>query len=1574
MAKQKEEGMISKKWALLILVLIANIATAGPAEEEKITDGLLADIPIFTAQFYEQNIETPAPVWDTNRVYAGSSSNLTRKVAIGRYFKGATDDTLRVITVQSGGTRNLVIATDTTSTGFGKEKFRIEEPYTFSGGTPHPVVVGDIDGDAYTDIVAAMSATPYLVIWFEWDGAAWAARDSFAVNAAVYGLTIGDANNNGNANELLVPIYSATGGYAVMHAVWTGTAWDTTRILFSQPTYPRDVVIADIRPDLAGNEFYVSGTSAIGMAYWNGASWDTSTVATSLASTVYGIDAGDVDGNLGGTELVGVHSSSTYQISVWNWDGAAWQGRAWQWSSSSIGSYNDIAIGDILTDHPGNEVVVTGASTTQYPAAFWIAANGSGWVSMLPKPVASQTQYGVAIGDINRFRSMNEEFVLTGYGTIVEVEQYDFVNDVGASWVMMHNPTSIINLQDTITVGIFNSGSAAQSGFSVGYRFKTSPATGSVTYTGTLASGAIDSVKIPVTMNFLGWDTLYVYTNLTGDAYNANDTTICHIEVYDESTKVASGFNVLDFPPQDWTATILTGTYNWARYDNPTYPSAGVLEGYAVAGYRSYSAADGSMARLRSHQFNIGPTPKKIMLRFYMYGDTGDPTNHDSIFVQYSLDDVTWTTVAGFDRVDTVNSWRVFDVEVGDFAANMDLYVGFLAWSDYGNYMYIDSVRFYATTATAAMTDAGVMSITPFPTPIIELDTLEVTVTIRNYGLNVLTTTPVFYTLGGADTTTETWTGSLMIGQTEDFTFATEFVPQASGGLTLYAGTKLPGDQVPANDTTSIAFTVCPFSNVPPYTKDFEEEWSNSTNPPFCGWAIIDGGTETPNIVNNNDWHRYYYSTTSSNVARIYFSPVEWSDDWLISPRFDCSNAGGSYTLSYWHLYNDFTTARLDSGRVMVSTNGGANWQTVAIYSNADSSGTETFDITSLVAGQSNVKVGFHYVANDEYYWYIDDFVLDFAADTTGPAIAFIEQPENTYLTGPYSVVAEITDGSGILADTLYYIVDDVVTKVSHTSVAGDTFSYEIPTQVPGTVVEYYVGAVDNLSNGSASGRYSFWVLSPMAPSDLEVAGLADSTVQLAWLPPGEELSYHGSVSYFWWSYTGDMMATQFTPQHTPCRLEAAAITFYVVQDTFAFYVWDDDGSGNPGTPLYVDTVINTQVYPNPEIFDLSAADIVVDGDFHVGIFWTGDSTPLPVTDGGANTTRSKYNEGSGWLPRGYDWSISAVVSYIPPTTEGFASARHVGKSVVPVSAGRTKLGDEVAESYQLSRGLVEPVDFAAVGPGLLERILGISNFEVERGEVQGGPYTSLGTTSQSPYVDNTIADETRYYYVVKANYTLPDTVSYYSNEVTIGVDFTPPAYANTTYDSLVAGPWVVSTDITDWIGLAYDSLGYRADGGAFAYVDRDSVSGNTYYYTIPSYPSYTLIEFYLFSQDSSWMQNVGQDPLTGYYAFTVTGIAELKLGLIPDRVFLSQNRPNPFSQMTMVEYGVPRNMHVSISVYNAVGQRVKTLVDEVKAPGYYAVGWQGTDDLGRRLAEGIYFMRITTDELKETKKIIHVR
>ncbi|UCD06278.1 MAG: T9SS type A sorting domain-containing protein [candidate division WOR-3 bacterium] len=1555
---------------LIVLLLMITIVSSVWAEKQGDTD----------IQWYDGGYFGTRANWSNVKLYDGTAT--LRDIIIGTKIKGATDDTIRLFSVSSASPRNVMLMTDTSTSSTTPIENRWSADTLYQPGTGfYSAAIGDVDRDGDNDLVFGRTSSPYNMLWKYWTGTGWNTDDTIITYNPTYGyiydIKIGDANNDGYADEIIY-----TNRYAVMRAYWNGASWDTLRLWAGNGTTCYGVAIGDFDASHAGNEIVAvtygpTGSAEVMEIMWNSVSstWDTYQILMAPVDfNMYAVEIGDFDASHPGNEIaIGCGGTLTDDygsiIEVYG-SGTSWSYRAC-YTPPAYQYIYEIDVGDCLDANPGDEIVFV-TSTSPYEVRV-IYGSGTTWYDeALFSP--GGTSYGVDVGDVDQYRTANDEIAIAGYYDIYEAEQVWYTNDLGVNWARLHNPTSIINLQDTITVSISNSGTAAQSGFSIGYSFQTNPASGSVVYSGTLAPATMDSVKIPITFNTLGWDTLYVYTMLGGDENPANDTAILHMEVYDDSTVAASGFNVLNFPPQEWTATMLSGTYNWARYTSPTLPTAPVLEGYAVAGYNSYSAPVGAMARLRTHQFNIGPTPKKVMLRFYMFGDDGYATYYDSLYVGYSFDDVNYTTVAGFARLDTADLWRVFDVEIGDFAANMDLYVGFLAVSQSGYRMYIDSVWIYTTTATAANTDAGVVAITPFSPPIFEGDSLDVTVTVRNFGLNALTSTPVFFTEGGADTTTETWTGSLLIGQTDEFTFSTKYVPSSSGDITLWAGTELSGDQDPSNDTTSMTFAVCPFANVPPYFKDFEESWVNSTSPPLCGWTIIDGGSETPNIINNNDWHKYYYSTITSNVARIYWSPVETSDDWLISPRLDCSSSG-TYTLSYWHYYNDYTTSNLDSGRVLLTTDGGSNWQTIAIYSNADSSGLETFDVTGLVAGQADVKVAFHYVATDEMYWYVDDFRLDFLADTTGPDITWVTLQGNTYGPGPYGVSAVITDASGILADSLYYIVDDVVTAVGNVGVTGDTFAYQMPTQAPGTVIEYYVGAWDNSMNSSASATETFWVLSPMAPTDLTAEGQVDTTVLLEWLPPGEELSYHATLTYYWSSDSGDMVCTQFTPQHTPCKLEAASIMFYQQEDTFAFYVWADDGSGYPGTPLFVDTVINTQTYPNAEVFDLSGENIVVDGDFHIGYEWLGDNTPWICCDAGANTSRSKYNEGSGWLPSGYDFFTTAVVSYIPPTTEGVASRRLVSSSVVrPFSAGQGKISTERAVSHRLTKVVLEPFDGAA-GQSVLEQILGISNFEVERSETQGGPYTSLGTSTMSSFIDSMLVSESQYYYVVKANYTAPDTMSYYSNEVTIDVDFTAPVYANTTYDSLVAGPWSVSTDISEWSGLDYDSLAYRADGGSFSYVSSDSVSGNTYYYTIPSYPSYTLIEFYLFCQDASWLMNTGQDPLTGYYEFTVTGISENNLiGMIPDHVFLSQNRPNPFSQLTRIEYGVPQSMHVNISVYNAAGQRVKTLVDENKAPGYHVVNWQGTDNLGRRLADGVYFMRITTDELKETKKIIHVR
>ncbi|MDD4050487.1 MAG: FlgD immunoglobulin-like domain containing protein, partial [candidate division Zixibacteria bacterium] len=73
----------------------------------------------------------------------------------------------------------------------------------------------------------------------------------------------------------------------------------------------------------------------------------------------------------------------------------------------------------------------------------------------------------------------------------------------------------------------------------------------------------------------------------------------------------------------------------------------------------------------------------------------------------------------------------------------------------------------------------------------------------------------------------------------------------------------------------------------------------------------------------------------------------------------------------------------------------------------------------------------------------------------------------------------------------------------------------------------------------------------------------------------------------------------------------------------------------------------------------------------------------------------------------------------------------------------------------------------------------------------------------------------------------------------------------------------------------------------------------------------------------------------------------------------MSQNHPNPFNPTTTIAYSIPEACDVKVMVYNVLGQVVTTLVDEHKAPGEYAVTWDGNDADGRPVASGMYFYQM---------------
>jgi len=86
----------------------------------------------------------------------------------------------------------------------------------------------------------------------------------------------------------------------------------------------------------------------------------------------------------------------------------------------------------------------------------------------------------------------------------------------------------------------------------------------------------------------------------------------------------------------------------------------------------------------------------------------------------------------------------------------------------------------------------------------------------------------------------------------------------------------------------------------------------------------------------------------------------------------------------------------------------------------------------------------------------------------------------------------------------------------------------------------------------------------------------------------------------------------------------------------------------------------------------------------------------------------------------------------------------------------------------------------------------------------------------------------------------------------------------------------------------------------------------------------------------------------------------------IPATFSLSQNYPNPFNPTTVIHYTVPKTSLVNLSVFNLLGQEVKTLVNEEKSPGEYEVRFDGSN-----LPSGIYFYRLVAGDFVKTMKML---
>jgi len=160
-------------------------------------------------------------------------------------------------------------------------------------------------------------------------------------------------------------------------------------------------------------------------------------------------------------------------------------------------------------------------------------------------------------------------------------------------------------------------------------------------------------------------------------------------------------------------------------------------------------------------------------------------------------------------------------------------------------------------------------------------------------------------------------------------------------------------------------------SNFPlPLTEDFSDG-----HLPSC-WENIDNAGNGQAWQFNNPGNRMINTTTNGNGFAILDSDLYgdgfYQDADLVSPILDFSEYA-SITLSFQHYFLEFGDSY---GTLSYSIDGGSNWTTIQTWTTTENAATFNQNLSSTLAGQSNVRFKWHYFGSWAYYWAIDDISI----------------------------------------------------------------------------------------------------------------------------------------------------------------------------------------------------------------------------------------------------------------------------------------------------------------------------------------------------------------------------------------------------------------------------------------------------------------------------------------------------------------------------------------------------------------------------------------------------------------------
>jgi hypothetical protein len=192
---------------------------------------------------------------------------------------------------------------------------------------------------------------------------------------------------------------------------------------------------------------------------------------------------------------------------------------------------------------------------------------------------------------------------------------------------------------------------------------------------------------------------------------------------------------------------------------------------------------------------------------------------------------------------------------------------------------------------------------------------------------------------------------------------------------------------------------------------------------------------------------------------------------------------------------------------------------------------------------------------------------------------------------------------------------------------------------------------------------------------------------------------------------------------------------------------------------------------------------------------------------------------------------------------------------------------------------------------------------------------------------------------------------------------------------------------MTDSISFVWNSAGYPdfETGPGFEYrlrIVQSNETGNIPY----NYTDLTDTTFTFFPDSSTYSgqnnnyiwslytteQNL-PEVLSGQGGVFFVILPAMNIGSneIPKEFMLYSAFPNPFNPSTTIRFDLPEDSFVSINIYDMMGRKVKTLINDNISVGRRSISWDGTNDLNQSVSAGTYFYSINAGRFSDTKKII---